>query len=160
MRNLATQLLDKGAIRTTVARAKDLRGFTERIITTARKDTLAARRRVLRDIRDEAVVHKLFDTLAPRYSQRPGGYTRVLRLGGVGRKGDRAELAIIQLVEEGDSLQPKHGKRRKPRSEDPNASLAVKKAALDLSSPTPPEEDSAREGEDEGEGGEPPPEEA
>lgn len=130
MRNLATQLFDKETIRTTVPKAKELRSFAERLITAARKDTLAARRQVLRHIHDERVVHKLFDSLAPRYAERPGGYTRILRLGD--RRGDQSELAVVQLVREGDRLQPKHGKRRTPRSDDPNAPLEVKRAALDL----------------------------
>lgn len=131
MRNLATQLLDKGTIRTTVAKAKELRSYTEKLITTASKDTLAARRRILRDINDKGVVHKLFESIAPRYADREGGYTRILRLGI--RHGDKAEMALIQLVEDGDSLQPKHGKRRAPRPDDPNAPLEVKKKALKLS---------------------------
>ena len=132
MRNLATQLLDLGAIQTTMPKAKELRGYTERLITTALKGSLAARRQVLRDIKDEKVVHKLFATIAPRYSTRPGGYTRVLRMGM--RYGDKAQMALIQLVEEGDSLQPRHGKRRKPRADDPNAPLEVKRQALKFAS--------------------------
>jgi len=130
MRNLATQLLDRGTIKTTLPKAKELRSYTERLITTALKDTLAARRQVLRDISDEKVVHKLFSTIAPRYSSRPGGYTRVLRIGV--RHGDKAEMALIQLVEDGDSLQPRHGKRRKARADDPNAPPEVKRQALKL----------------------------
>jgi large subunit ribosomal protein L17 len=130
LRNMATELLDHGSIRTTLPKAKAVRSYTERLITTARKDTLAARRQILRKIKNEGVVHKLFNTLAPRYAERPGGYTRVLRLGI--RHGDKAQMALVQLVEEGDSLQPKHGKRRKPRADDPNAPLEVKRAALKL----------------------------
>jgi len=152
MRNLATQLFDKGTIRTTVPKAKELRRFAERLITTARKDTLAARRQVLRHIHDERVVHKLFDSLAPRYAERPGGYTRILRVGD--RRGDQTELALVQLVEEGDSLQPKHGKRRSPRSDDPNAPLEVKRAALNLVPAAGSEEESEEGQEEEPEGGE------
>lgn len=137
LRNMATELLDRGSIRTTLPKAKVLRSYAEKLITTARKDTLAARRHVLRRIKNEGVVHKLFNTLGPRYAERPGGYTRVLRLGV--RHGDKAQMALVQLVEEGDSLQPKHGKRRKPRADDPNAPLEVKRAALRLPKREEPE---------------------
>ena len=105
LRNQAQALLRYERIETTVPRAKELRPFVERIITIAKRGlaggdangrTLHARRLVLRDIHDRDVVSKLFDTLAPRFEGRPGGYTRILRLGY--RKGDSAEVAQIELV--------------------------------------------------------------
>ncbi len=96
LRNLARALFDKERVRTTVAKAKELRPFAERLVTLSKRETLHARRRVLRHIRDRAVVAKLFDTLSARYAQRPGGYTRILRLGP--RPGDGAEMALIELV--------------------------------------------------------------
>jgi large subunit ribosomal protein L17 len=105
LRNQANALLKYERIETTVPRAKELRPFVERIITIAKRgvaggDTngkaLHARRLVLRDIHDRDVVSKLFDTIAPRFEARPGGYTRILKLGY--RRGDSAEVAQIELV--------------------------------------------------------------
>jgi large subunit ribosomal protein L17 len=105
LRNQAQALLRHERIETTVPRAKELRPFVERIITIAKRGiaggdangrSLFARRRVLRDIPDRDVVAKLFDTIAPRFEARPGGYTRILRLGY--RRGDSAEVAQIELV--------------------------------------------------------------
>jgi large subunit ribosomal protein L17 len=105
LRNQAQALLRHERIETTVPRAKELRPFVERIITIAKRGIaggdangrgLHARRLVLRDIHDRDVVAKLFDTLAPRFEARPGGYTRILRLGY--RRGDSAEIAQIELV--------------------------------------------------------------
>ena len=97
MRNMSTSLFDKERIRTTLQKAKELRSFAEKLITLSKKESLHARRLVLRDVQDKAVVSKLFDTLSARYSQRPGGYTRIIKLGP--RKGDNAEMAIIELVD-------------------------------------------------------------
>jgi large subunit ribosomal protein L17 len=105
LRNQAHALLKHERIETTVPRAKELRPFVERIISIAKRGVaggaengkaLHARRLVLRDIQDRVVVSKLFDTLAPRFEGRPGGYTRILRLGY--RRGDSAEVAQIELV--------------------------------------------------------------
>ena len=105
LRNQATALIRHERIETTVPRAKELRPFVERIITIAKRglaagDTnaksLHARRLVLRDLQDREVVSKLFETIAPRFEARPGGYTRILKLGY--RKGDSAEVAQIELV--------------------------------------------------------------
>ncbi len=79
-----------------MGKAKELRPFAERLVTLAKRETLHARRQVLRHIHDRAVVGKLFDTLSARYAQRPGGYTRIVRLGP--RRGDNAEMAILELV--------------------------------------------------------------
>jgi large subunit ribosomal protein L17 len=95
-RNMVTSLLDKERIRTTLERAKAVRPIAERIITLGKRESLHARRRALAFIKDPAVVAKLFDTIAPRFSQRPGGYTRIIRLGN--RVGDGAQRAIIELI--------------------------------------------------------------
>ena len=97
LRNMVTEFLDKGRIITTVPKAKELRPFAEKLITLGKKDSLHARRQALRIVRRKSVVQKLFDTLAPRYADRWGGYTRIVRLGF--RKGDDAEIALIELVE-------------------------------------------------------------
>src|SRR5436309_13496477 len=105
LRNQAERLIQFEHIQTTVPKAKELRPFVERIITIAKRGlaagdanagTLHARRLVLQDIQNRDVVSKLFDTIAPRFETRPGGYTRILRLGY--RRGDSAEVAQIELV--------------------------------------------------------------
>jgi large subunit ribosomal protein L17 len=96
--NLATSLFEHGAITTTEARARVLRPVAERLITKAKKGDLHNRRQVLSTIRDKSVVHTLFEEIAPRYAERPGGYTRITKLGP--RKGDNAPMAVIELVTE------------------------------------------------------------
>jgi large subunit ribosomal protein L17 len=105
LRNLASALFEQERIRTTLMRAKELRPYAERLITLAKRedDRLHARRLVLRDIQDPVVVKKLFDSLGARYATRPGGYTRILRLGP--RRGDGAEMAILELL--GSEFKPK-----------------------------------------------------
>ena len=112
LRNQASALLTHEHITTTVPKAKELRPFVEKLITTAKRGvraadpkgvTLSARRLVMRHVVDEDVVAKLFDQLAPRFMERPGGYTRILKLGH--RRGDGAETALIELV--GSEFDPK-----------------------------------------------------
>lgn len=96
--NLATSLFEHGRITTTEAKARMLRPYAERLITKAKKGDLHNRRLVLRDVRDKGVVHALFEEIAPRFAERPGGYTRITKLGP--RKGDNAPMAVIELVTE------------------------------------------------------------
>jgi large subunit ribosomal protein L17 len=95
--NLATALFEHGGITTTEAKAKRLRPYAERLVTFAKRGDLHARRRVMRVVRDGSVVHTLFTEIGPRYADRPGGYTRIVKLGP--RKGDNAPMARIELVE-------------------------------------------------------------
>jgi large subunit ribosomal protein L17 len=95
--NLATALFEHGRITTTEAKAKRLRPYAEHLITFGKRGDLHARRQVLKRLRDKSVVHTLFAEIGPRYADRPGGYTRILKLGN--RKGDNAPMAIIELVE-------------------------------------------------------------
>jgi large subunit ribosomal protein L17 len=95
--NLATSLLEHGRIQTTESKAKRLRPYVEKLITFGKRGDLHARRQVLKVIRDKSVVHTLFDEIGPRYENRPGGYTRIVKTGT--RKGDNAPMAIIELVE-------------------------------------------------------------
>jgi large subunit ribosomal protein L17 len=95
-RNMVTSLFDKERIRTTVDRAKAVRPIAERMITLGKRENLHARRQALAYVKDPAVVSKLFDTLAPRFSQRHGGYTRIIRLGF--RDGDGAQMAYLELI--------------------------------------------------------------
>src|SRR5215469_6832197 len=127
LRNQATALLLHEHLTTTVPRAKELRPFVERIITIAKRGvakgaanghTLNARRLVMQDLQDRDVVTKLFDTLAPRFAARPGGYTRLLRLGY--RKGDSAEVAQVELI--GSEFDPRaKAEADKDEAEKPKA---------------------------------------
>jgi large subunit ribosomal protein L17 len=93
-------LFRHGRIETTTAKAKELRPFAERLITLARRGDLHARRRAGRHIQDRDVLGKLFDEIGPRFQERPGGYTRILKVGH--RRGDAADMSLIELVERGD----------------------------------------------------------
>ena len=97
LKNLVTALLDNGKIVTTEARAKEVRSIAEKMITLGKKNTRHTRRQALSFIESEDVVKKLFDTIAPKYAERNGGYTRIYK-GGV-RRGDAAPTAIIELVD-------------------------------------------------------------
>jgi len=99
MKNMVTSFFENEKITTTVTRAKELRKLVDKMITLGKRGDLHARRQALRVIRDQKVVAKLFEMIAPRYSQRPGGYTRIIKL--ENRQGDNAPMAIIELVEEG-----------------------------------------------------------
>src|SRR5689334_22210409 len=95
--NLATSLFEHGRITTTEAKAKRLRPFAEKLVTFAKRGDLHARRQVMTVIRDKDVIHHLFAEIGPRYENRPGGYTRITKVGN--RKGDNAPMAVIELVE-------------------------------------------------------------
>ena len=96
LRAMVTFLLEKGKIETTVTRAKEVRSMTEKMITIAKSGDLHAKRQVLSFVTKEDVAKKLFDEIAPKYAERNGGYTRIVKIGP--RRGDAAEMAIIQLV--------------------------------------------------------------
>lgn len=139
LRNMATALFERERIRTTLVKAKELRPYAERLITLAKRDDtdrLHARRLVARDIRDPLVVRKLFDTLGSRFAGRPGGYTRILRLGP--RRGDGTEMAILELLGSEYKVEKKAEKgkgkaKAEPKSEakakgEPKAKAEGKKA--------------------------------
>jgi large subunit ribosomal protein L17 len=96
LRNLVTSLIDKERVMTTTAKAKEARPLAEKMITLGKKGTLHARRQALQVLYKESSVVRLFDTVAPRFSERPGGYTRVVKTGP--RKGDGAEMAVLELI--------------------------------------------------------------
>ena len=96
LRAMVTYLLENGKIETTVTRAKEVRPLAEKMITLGKKNTLASKRQAFSFITKEDVVKKLFDEIAPKYAERNGGYTRIIRIGV--RRGDNAEMAIIELV--------------------------------------------------------------
>ncbi len=104
-RNLVTSLLDQERIETTEAKAKEIRGFTDRMITLGKEGTLPARRRALGFLRSKAVVSKLFDDVAARFKDRPGGYTRIIKTRR--RIGDAAEMVAIELVARQDAAAQK-----------------------------------------------------
>jgi len=111
MRNLATALIVHEKIRTTDAKAKELRGFADRLVTLGKKATLHAKRRAFDRIRDHDAVTKLFDELAPRFKDRPGGYTRITKVGV--RHGDAAPVSMIEWTTEPEKAKKKSKGRRK-----------------------------------------------
>ena len=118
LRGLVTYLLEKGRVETTVTRAKEVRAMAEKMITIAKDNSLHARRQVLAYVTKEDVVKKLFDETAPKYQDVKGGYTRIIKTGT--RRGDAAEMAIIELVE------PKAAEEKPVKK---TASRAAKKTA-------------------------------
>jgi large subunit ribosomal protein L17 len=103
LRNLVTSLLEHERVRTTDAKAKELRRVADRMITLGKRGTLHARRHALRTVRSKQVASKLFDALAKRYAERPGGYTRIFKLGT--RPGDRAPMSLVELVDREERTQ-------------------------------------------------------
>lgn len=121
-RNQLASLIDKERIITTLPKAKELRPQIERLITLGRNDSVHGRRQANRVVADETLVAKLFETIGPRFSTRPGGYTRIIKLGP--RRGDAAEMAILELVErsaaEETAAAPEPAKKAKaPKKEKP-----------------------------------------
>ncbi len=108
LRNLVTSFLEKERVRTTVAKAKEARPIAEKMITLGRTGTLHARRQAAAFVRKEEVVTKLFDVLGPRFGQRPGGYSRIVKLGP--RAGDGADMALLELV--GSEFKKKEKKKK------------------------------------------------
>ena len=129
--NLATALFEHGKITTTEAKAKRLRPLAERLITHAKRGDLHARRRVLAVIRDKGVVHELFAEIGPRYATRPGGYTRITKIGP--RKGDNAPMAVIELVEPlAEAVVAEATAAAKRSAKDKAAAPAPKAAAVEV----------------------------
>jgi large subunit ribosomal protein L17 len=137
-RNLVTSLLDKERIRTTLPRAKEIRPIAERMITLGKRENLHARRQALAFIKDPAVVSKLFETLAPRFAQRQGGYTRIIRLGF--RDGDGAQMAIIELL--GSEFKPAKGGEEKSARK---SKKAAKSEAPEEAKAAPEKEETPKE---------------
>ena len=130
LNNLSAQLFQHKRITTTLTKAKRLRPVAERFITFGKKGDLAARRRVLRSIADKSVVHELFTVIAPAMAERPGGYTRIIKIGN--RKGDNAPMAVIELVMEpvaskgavAEATKVAEKAAEAPKAEDPKAEAA------------------------------------
>jgi len=125
LRNLVTNLIEKERIHTTILRAKATRRLAEKMITLGKRDSLHARRQAAAFLMTPVATEKLFKDLAPRFAERPGGYTRIVRAGW--RLGDGAELAILEFI--GSELKKKEKKaRRKPTEETPEAGTEEKEA--------------------------------
>ena len=118
-RNLLTALFRHERITTTEAKAKAMRGLADRMITLAKRENLHARRQVLRLVPDESVVKKLFDTIAARYAGRPGGYTRIIKVGH--RAGDNAPLVLIELVDRPEGPKEKGSRKDAKGAKAPKA---------------------------------------
>ena len=165
-RNMAVSLFEHGAIRTTGQKAKELRRFVERLITLAKKGTLHARRRAIAElghdraivddegeVQDKTVVQKLFDEIAPRFEDRPGGYTRIIQLS-ERRIGDAGEQVILQLVEEATSRPAETAegqsrrKRRAAKRHEAAAGVAGPEEGEEPEEPEEPEEEDEEQPED------------
>ena len=127
-RNQLASLIESERIITTLPKAKELRPLIEKLITLARTDSVHARRQAARSIPDDALIAKLFDIIGPRFAERPGGYTRIMKLGA--RRGDAAEMAILELVDRS----PEKTEAKDTEKETP-AKGAKKKAASKKAAP-------------------------
>ncbi len=125
--NLATALFEHGRITTTEAKARTLRPYAEKLITKAKKGDLHNRREVLKTIRDKGVVHHLFAEIGPSFAERPGGYTRITKIGP--RKGDNAPMAVIELVTE--EYKPSAPKAKKKTEKKSSAPVATEEAEVE-----------------------------
>jgi len=113
-RNMVTSLIERGRVTTTDAKAKELRRFADRIISLGKQQTIAARRRARRFVQTDGAVSRLFDEVAPRFSSRPGGYTRIVKIGS--RRGDNAPPSIVEWTGLG---QPQQGQTADKAAEKP-----------------------------------------
>jgi large subunit ribosomal protein L17 len=120
IRNMVTSLLKHERIKTTKIRAKEIRRYAEKMITIAKKETLASKRRILGFVREREVVNKLFKTLIYRYAERKGGYTRILKLGY--RMGDGAEMVFLELVDRPTEEKPSETKVEKKEKDEAGSS--------------------------------------
>ncbi|MGE5399841.1 MAG: 50S ribosomal protein L17 [Ignavibacteriales bacterium] len=127
LKALSTALFKHKRIKTTVAKAKETRVFAESLITKAKKDSLHARRHVAKFINDPSVVQELFSEIVPKVGERPGGYTRVVKLGR--RFGDAAELAILELVDYNEVVNQKASEQKEKKAERREAKKAAKEEA-------------------------------
>ena len=146
--NLATALFRHGRITTTETKARRLRPFAERLVTKAKRGDLHARRQVHAVIRDKDVVHVLFAEIGPQYATRPGGYTRITKIGP--RKGDNAPMAVIELVEGATTATT--GSAPAPAQEQPAAAPAEENAPAEAAAPAASDEAAEAKADDDKDG--------
>ena len=139
-RNMVTSLFEHERVQTTDAKAKEVRRVAEKLITLGKRGDLGSRRRALSYIHDKGVVHKLFTEISPRFEGRPGGYTRIMKLGN--RRGDNAPISVLELVQEA------HVPR--PAKKKPVPAVSAQQPAMEVAAPVEAEEvvvpDGAKEG--------------
>lgn len=142
-RNQLASMIDKERIITTLVKAKELRPLIEKMVTLGRNDSVPARRQAAQSLSDNGIVQKLFNTLAPRFTDRPGGYTRIIKLGP--RRGDGAEMAILEFVDytpaTGDSGASKAGSKKGAAKKSPAADAADEKPKKKSKAKAPDEDD-------------------
>jgi large subunit ribosomal protein L17 len=146
--NLAQALFENGRITTTEAKARRLRPYAEQLITKARIDTVANRRQVVKVIRDQDVLHTLFTEIGPAMSTRPGGYTRITKIGP--RKGDNAPMAVIEIVEAKEfgaqnQTPKKPAKKTAAKKAEPQAAVESEEAPVEDAAVTEPEVEQTEE---------------
>ncbi len=134
-RNMVTSLLKYERVKTTKAKAREIRRTAEKMITRAKVDSVHNRRIVAKTVQEKDVINKLFVEIAPKFKERPGGYTRILKIGS--RKGDAAEMVILELVEEEMKAAPKKAKKAAPKKAAPKAAeeKVVEKAETPAEAP-------------------------
>ncbi|MEN9447041.1 MAG: hypothetical protein RJA25_331 [Bacteroidota bacterium] len=141
LKNLSAALFMNKRIETTIAKAKELRGYVEPLITKAKDNTTHSRRQAFSYLQDKTATKELFDVVAPKVGDRPGGYTRIVRLGF--RLGDAAEMAIIELVDFNETYKPKATAAAEPKKKTRRSAVAKKKTetaeVVEESNPTPSE---------------------
>ncbi len=130
LKNLSSALFVHKRIETTIAKAKELRGYVEPLITKSKDNTTHSRREVFSYLQDKEATKELFDVVAPKVGNRPGGYTRIVRLGA--RLGDAAEMAIIELVDFNETYKPKAEKAAEPKKKTRRAGAAKKAEAAQV----------------------------
>src|SRR5882762_8383996 len=124
--NLVRAVILSESIRTTTPKAKEARRLVERVITKARQNTLAARRVVHKTVRDQAALARLFETIGPRFKERPGGYTRIIHV--ESRVGDNAPMSILELVEKSEKAEPEKKADKKAAAKETSETSADKKS--------------------------------
>ncbi len=126
MNNMVTSLFASRMIKTTESKAKELRRIADRLVSTAKEDTLAARRLVARSVKDRAVLKKLFTEIAPQFKSKPSGFTRVVKMGS--RRGDSAMVAVVELLTEKPKIEKDAGKKKGSKKKEKEAAATEGKS--------------------------------
>ncbi len=131
LNNMVTSLFASRMIKTTESKAKELRRIADRLVRTAKKDTLAARRLVARSVKDRAVLKKLFTEIAPQFKSKPSGFTRVVKMGY--RRGDSAMMAVVELLTEKPKIEKDAGKKKGSKKKEKEVAAAEGKSKKEKS---------------------------